>query len=420
MTLAEFESLLKRTIGLDAASIGSSAVERAVQARMSACNLEDSQAYWKQVSTSRAELQELVEAVVIPETWFFRDREAFAAMVRLAREEWLTNHLQGALRLLSLPCSTGEEPYSLAMALLDAGFPPDRFRIDAIDISARALAHAERGIYGKNSFRGNELGFRDRYFTPTTHGYQLAGSVRRHVHFKQGNLFDSGLLPGTEVYDVIFCRNVLIYFDAAGQEHAVDLLTRLLTAKGLLFVGPSETNLLLNRDFVSTRIPLAFAFRKAPAAPCATNLDIAPRAKRRYQVLPVAAAPSAAARAPPAKLGAALPSRSAPDRKPSMEAIRRIADQGQLAEAARRCEEYLRDGEPSAEALHLLGLIRDASGNLPEAADYYRKSLYLDPNHHQALVHLALLLEKSGDTAGAKVLNDRVRRLDRREGRRHA
>src|SRR5712671_4623467 len=143
MILAGFEDLLKRTIGLDTASVGSSVVARAVQARMSACELDDWQAYWERVNASQTELQELVEAVVIPETWFFRDRDAFAAMARMANEEWLANHPQGVLRLLSLPCSTGEEPYSMAMALLDTGFPADRFRIDAVDISARALARAE-------------------------------------------------------------------------------------------------------------------------------------------------------------------------------------------------------------------------------------------------------------------------------------
>src|SRR5712691_11385773 len=100
--LAEFEGLLKRTIGLNAASIGASAVKRAVQTRMAACNLKDAQAYREHMRTSVAELQELVEAVVIPETWFFRDPEAFAAMLGFARQR-----PQPVLRLLSLPCATG-------------------------------------------------------------------------------------------------------------------------------------------------------------------------------------------------------------------------------------------------------------------------------------------------------------------------
>jgi chemotaxis protein methyltransferase WspC len=419
MIFVEFENLLKRTIGLDAASIGSSAIKRAVQVRTSACNLKDSKAYWEFLRTSKAELQELVEAVVIPETWFFRDREAFLAMARMAHEEWLPHHTRGVLRLLSLPCSTGEEPYSMAMALLDGRFPGDRFRVDAVDVSTRVLAHAKGGIYGKNSFRGKELGYRDRYFAQTEHGFHLTNTVRQQVRFKQGNLFDVGFLSDAGVYDLIFCRNMLIYFDGSTQERAVGLLTRLLTANGVLFVGPSETNLLLNYEFVPMDFRLAFAFHKA-AGSHASKRGMERAAKRRCEAPRFVTRRSEVPQTPAAKSSPSPLPVSAPAEKLSIAEIRSMADQGQLAEAARRCEEYLLGGEPSAEALHLLGLIRDASGNLPEAANYYRKTLYLDPTHHQALIHLALLLEKQGDRGGAKVLNDRARRLDQRARRQHA
>ncbi len=192
MVLADFENLLKETMGLDVASIGSSAIERAVEKRLLACELQETHAYWERVRVSEAELQELIEAVVVPETWFFRDREAFAALALTVYEDWLGAHPEDHLRLLSLPSSTGEEPYSMAMALLDAGFPANRFRVDAVDISARALARAGHAVYGKNSFRGNELGFRDRHFEATAHGYRLSDAVRRQVRFQQSNLLAAG------------------------------------------------------------------------------------------------------------------------------------------------------------------------------------------------------------------------------------
>ncbi len=157
MGLADIENLLKETMGLNVASIGSPAVARAVQERLSACHLPDLGAYWNRIRASESELQQLVETVVVPETWFFRDRESFTALARLVREEWLSGRRQDLVRLLSLPCSTGEEPYSMAMALLDAGVPAERFHVDAVDISARVLSHAGRGIYGRNSFRGQDL-----------------------------------------------------------------------------------------------------------------------------------------------------------------------------------------------------------------------------------------------------------------------
>ena len=416
MMRAKFEELLKRTIGLDANSVGSSTVARAVRARMSACNLKDLHAYWHLVHTSHGELQELIEAVVIPETWFFRDSKAFAAMVRLAREDWLSTHDHGVLRLLSLPCSTGEEPYSMAMALLDGHFPKDRFRIDAVDVSAHALAFVERGVYGKNSFRGTDLGFRDRYFAPVANAYELNEAVRKYVHFEQGNIFDVGFRPGTELYDIIFCRNILIYFDGDTRERAIGVLTRLLAKKGILFVGPSEAGLLHSRDVISTKMPLAFAFRKAAAARRVAGRNIASPAKRQCEA-PSMRGSSEPSRKPGAKQGTAPRSLAAQKQNPGIEEIRDLADRGQLADAALLCEEYLRENGPVPEVLYLLGLIRDATGNLTEAADYYRKALYLDPAHHQALVHLALLREKQGDAARAKFLSDRARRVERQEGK---
>ncbi len=402
----EVESLLKGAMGLDAASIGSSAVERAVRTRMTASNLADPQAYLDRLRNSAGEMQDLIEVVVVPETWFFRHPEAFAAMVRVAREEWLQCYSEGTLRILSLPCSTGEEPYSIAMALLDASFPKNRFRVDAVDINNRALAHAGRAVYGKNSFRGNDLAFRDRYFTPTPAGYRLAEAVSQHVRFQQGNFFTPGFLIGAETYDLIFCRNMLIYFDSATQDRAVAVLTRLLSDKGALFVGPSEGNLLLEHGFVVAKAPLAFAFRKG-----AIPRDAEPVVTR--QPSPHFAGPPASVRRVPSPRR--IPPQPSPssNAKPSMEEIRSTADRGHLAEAARHCEELLRDSGSSPEALHLLGLIRDATGNREEAAACYRKALYLDPDHQETLAHLALLLERQGDKAGAGILNDRARRLDR-------
>jgi chemotaxis protein methyltransferase WspC len=406
MILAEFEDLLQRTMGLDAASVGSPVIERAVQQRQDACALPDVSAYWEHVRTSAAELQELIEGVVVPETWFYRDPEAFAALGRLVFEDWLHTHADGVLRLLSLPCSTGEEPYSMAMTLLDAGFPADRFRIDAVDISARALAQARRAVYGKNSFRGGSLEFRDRHFTAQAHGWRLAEAVRRQVHFQQGNLCDDALLPDPAVYDIIFCRNVLIYFDRTTQDRAIALLTRLLTAKGCCFVGPSETGLLMNHAFASAQVPLAFAFRKSgavsrePPHPAVRPARLAPSAR------PAAASAFPPRRRPPAPAAAPPPAEMEPD----LDETVRLADQGRLAEAARQCEEHLRSHGPSARAFYLLALVRDATGQDAEASAFYRKAIYLDPHHHEALVHLACLLEKQGDTAGAKVLQIRARR----------
>ena len=419
MNLSEFEKLLKQTMGLDSASIGASAVERAVQSRIAACKLKDTGAYWQHLTSTSTELQELIEAVVVPETWFFRDREAFAALARLAYEEWWPSHPRETLRLLSLPCSTGEEPYSMAMALLDGGFPPQRFRIDALDISSRALAHAAGATYGRNSFRGTDLQFKGRYFETAPNGSRVSDAVRQHVFFQRGNLFSQDFLPGNGIYDVIFCRNVLIYFDRPTQDRAIQVLSRLLASKGLLFVGPSETGLLLAHDFLSMKVPLAFAFRKPGALRPAPTKSANARDKKR------SAAPeprtSRVSIPEPRRSRRPRPATAPPRRRPDspidIHALHRLADQGHLAEAAQSCEVHLREHGPTAELFHLLGLIRDASGNHGEAEDYYSKALYLDPNHRETLLHLAFLLEKKGDRAAAQLMRQRAGRSEQKHGR---
>jgi chemotaxis protein methyltransferase WspC len=438
MGLADLESLLKASMGLSVASIGSAAIARAVQERVSACHVADLHAYLELVRASGTELQALIEAVVVPETWFFRDRYAFTALARLAREEWLPTHPEGVFSMLSLPCSTGEEPYSMVMALFDAGVPANRFRVDAVDISARNLAQGVRAVYGKNSFRGDELGFRDRHFDVMADGSRLKETVRQQVRFQQGNLFAADLLPGVGIYDVIFCRNVLIYFDRPTQDRALVVLNRLLHAKGVLFVAPAETGLPASHDLVSTNEPLAFAFRKASVLPSAPKRRAAPPVKPLASRRPVAQTGPVlhAARAVSTRLAVASlaglhphvqetrvghpgPAARSADPAADLSEATRLADQGHFVEAAISCQEHLRRCGPSATAFYLMGLVRDATGNHSEAATYYRKALYLDANHYDAQIHLALLMEKQGDSAGAQVLRNRARRLEQKSQASH-
>ena len=155
MVQAAIETMLREKIGLDANSIGSRTIARAVEKRQIACGLE-ARSYLYYLQTTAKELEELIETVVIPETSFFRDKEPFVYLSQYVTTEWLKTN-SNILRVLSVPCSTGEEPLSIAMTLLDSGLAPTQFRIDAVDISKRALLKATLAIYSKRSFRGGGL-----------------------------------------------------------------------------------------------------------------------------------------------------------------------------------------------------------------------------------------------------------------------
>lgn len=416
MILADFESLLKETMGLDPATVGSSTIESAVRKRMERLGLKTAAEYWKTVRSSEFELQELIESVVVPETWFFRDREAFTVLARFASQEWLPKHPNTVLRLLSGPCCSGEEPYSMAMALVDSGLPPEWFQIDAIDISKRSLGRARRATYGPNSFRGEDLTFRDRYLKPTANGYLLAGPIRDTVTFHHGNLLANDFRVASTLYDVIFCRNLLIYFDRDTQRSAMRTLDRMLAPSGLLFVGPSESFLATCSGFKSIDQSMSFAFRKVGAA--VTQGVTAPR-----MPFPKSSAslhtnrgrrPSKAIHLSPA------PAPLVPGKALDLDTARRWADAGRLREAEELCELHLKTVGPSSQAYYLLGLVHDAAGDLHGAADCYRKVLYLEPMHREALLHLALLSEKRGDTEMGQRLRDRARRVSKEKEIDHA
>src|SRR5687768_4889524 len=155
---------------------------------MQAARVKTEPEYLRVLRTSADELRLLIEAVTVPETWFHRDRGAFEKLKSWAAHAITANPLR-TIRVLSIPCASGEEPYSIAMTLLDAGVPRPQFQIDAVDIRPNAIVRGDAGRYGRNSFRGDDLTFRDRYFRPDgpnryVIGKQLQGSVR----FAVGNI----------------------------------------------------------------------------------------------------------------------------------------------------------------------------------------------------------------------------------------
>ncbi|MGH8779554.1 CheR family methyltransferase [Paraburkholderia sp.] len=478
---ARFETWLSSETGIDASSLGINTLTRAVNDRIretqDVLQGDALDVYWHLLNHSADERQALVEALVVPETWFFRDREAFAALTKLATV-CLASAPARVLRVLSVPCSSGEEPYSAAMALLDAGFDPSRFVIDAIDISGQAIERAQQASYGRNSFRGHALEFRARHFTEIADGWQLHERVRQSVRFARGNLFEPLQQTDTR-YDFVFCRNVLIYFHRDAQDRAIRLLDAQLADGGTIFVGPAETGLMMRHAMTSARIPLAFAFYRTPpdeaengggvarwnaAAPGWTKPGHKPAAmpdlhdplaeltmpaalRDAYAaaasaaallagkpaaismapalpVAPVAAAVSSAGRpalpfaaAHPAPMVASAAQVLAPQQTDlaDLADAQRLADAGRFDDAERIVREFTRGHEPDADAFYLLGLIADARGRGNEAADFYRKALYLAPAHYETLTHLAALLDVSGDAAGAQQMTLRAQRAIARQ-----
>jgi chemotaxis protein methyltransferase WspC len=406
--MKRIEQLLQARIGLDPTALGASTIQRAVRLSMKRLDLKSYPEYEQVIRTSQAHWSELVESVLVTETWFFRDSDAIQALARLVIECWLPSHPSGTFRVLSVPCSSGEEPYSLVMALLDAGVPPGRMHIDAADISPRALMRARKGVYARNAFRGKDLQFRRRHFHYSRDGYVIDPSIRQLVHLIRGNLLADDFMAGCQPYDFLFCRNLLIYFDRPTQEIALERVKRLLAPTGVLFVGPAEQPSALSCGFVSANLPMAFACRKTEA-PASAFEHPHPARSSQWQPLPPPIlagddfAQIASVQGKPQYAGT-------PPHTPGLEQARRLADTGRLNEAAAICEAHLRHNRCSAAAYYLLGLVRDAGGDAT-AADCYRKALYLEPNHYETLMQMALLAQRNGELAAARNYRRRAQRL---------
>jgi len=417
------ESLLREKIGLDPILVGTATIERAVRQRLAACGLSEAKAYLDLLMKSEKELEELIELVLIPETWFFRDKEPFLFLRNYAETQWLPFSRGRKLRILSAPCSSGEEPYSIAISLFETGLSAGQFQIDAVDISRKALGKAKNGVYGKNSFRYQGFDFRGKYFEETGEGLVVIPMLKETVNFIQGNILEKSLFAGKGLYDIIFCRNLLIYLDHSSRDYLIQVLERLLASGGLLFVGHAETLRNFTRDFQLVSQPKAFAYIKRPGPlnqyP-AIRETVPDFQAHRTEIRKLRAGRSLAGKSrAPSKNGAESKKRApagnqgflAGKKKSLLDKAGELADRGCLEEAASLCERFLEEYGPTAKAFCLLGIIRQAQGDIETAEKCLNRSVYLEPDNYEALVHLALLLEYRKEREKALILRQRAGRI---------
>jgi chemotaxis protein methyltransferase WspC len=417
-SLDKLKQILKLHIGLDASTVGDATIRKILNQRMRACKKNTLDDYYEYLNTHREELSDLLETAVIPETWFFRDHRPFGFILdRLHKHA--SRYKDNPCNILSIPCATGEEPYSLAMYLLDAGIPATAFRIQAVDISQRALDIASHGYYGTNSFRGKtDKKYVENYFTRDKEYFVIHESVRQCINFCRVNILDSSNLPYVDFFDFILCRNLLIYFDANTKKIAFDNLHRCLKNNGTLFIGHSEFGAVPRQMFFNTGADNCFGLIKQSQKPAKTEIiPVTKHSETPASVKPVVQNKTAApAKKPFANIPkqAAAPASTAVPADASKDDLlsraRNLADQGKLNEAEEQCYLHIDRHGDSAESCFLLGLISEAENNSDTAENFLRKAIYLDPKHYQSLVHLALLLEQRGDHKGAKLMQQRASR----------
>ena len=387
---AAIEQLLAEKTGLNVEVLGPCALERAVTARMAACAIHEPSAYARLLHHSPHELDNLVDELTVGETWFFRDCGPFEFV-----REYAKNH--PGLRILSAGCSTGEEPYSIVMALLEAGLPACSFAVDACDNSQRALRLASRAVYGPSSFREDWDDYRQRWFEAAVAGFALRSEIRHLVQFHQEDLLHPVFLTAHASYHVVFCRNLLIYLRPEAQDSVLDLMGRLLRQDGVMVTGHAEVGILLRHGYQPLGHPTFFACRKkSPAAIAKPMREVTRRS--------VSQSPR------PVLISMREELSLVPRRDQLLNRARQLADQGAFEDAWSLCRRLLAQ-EADADAYYLEGIINAARDRLHQAEESFRRALYLDPAHYETLVQMSLLCERHGDSARAALFRDRAVRL---------
>jgi len=398
--LSTAADLLQQWIGLDPSTVGLAAIDRAVRLRMEAIGQTSQSDFAVLVRSDTMERDRLVEEIVVAESWFFRDIQVFDFVRRFAITLASMPH-RTPVRILCVPCAAGEEPYSVAMDLLDAGLSADQFTIDAIDVSHRALERAAQARYSANAFRNADLAFRDRWFRSESGVCVLDEKVRACVRFAWGNLLDKAFRTHQPSYDIIFCRNLLIYLTSQARVRIEQTLDTLLVPDGLLILGAAEPAI-LKGEWLPAGAASVFAIRR--------GVRVVDKAiSHRKSVYKNIAQPSGRPRTPSAPPAVKNADSSQPNIQVSTQTLEDVLHEaGVLANGHRYtdafalCHTHEKNNGPSPELFFLMGILHQSAGDLDRAEGCFHKTLYLDGFHEEALLSLALLASQRGDTSMAE------------------
>jgi chemotaxis protein methyltransferase CheR len=267
----DFERLrefLYRTIGISFEDGKYDFLRRRVQQRIETTRARDFRDYFAllQGRNRDAELQSFVNLVTINETYFFREEYQLRAISQGMLDEIVARDARKkTIRLWSMPCSTGEEPYSLAIHLLERWPLADQFGIEIVgsDIDTSALSRARAGRYGKHSLRNVPSQLLARYFTRVSDDeHVICDPLRESIDFTHVNLNDPAVPAGHADFDVVLCRNLLIYFDDLSRRRAVETIYESLRPGGFLCLGHSESMSRISNLFIARKFPDALVYQR--------------------------------------------------------------------------------------------------------------------------------------------------------------
>src|SRR5688572_11483377 len=214
-------------------------------------------------TASRLEWQNVMNALSVQETYFWREIDQVHTLVQILLAEWQAKNPGAKARIWSAACATGEEPLTIAMALNEAGwFQRASIEIVASDASSKAIERAREGVFRERAFRNLPSSLRDRYFQKEGSLWRMSSDIHGRIKWGVANLMDEDQIAPYAAADFIFCRNVFIYFSENAIRRVVRSFGKFIRPPGYLFVGAAESLIRLTTDFNLTEVGEAFVYVK--------------------------------------------------------------------------------------------------------------------------------------------------------------
>lgn len=384
---------LSRHAGFHFNANESAALRHVLQDRIEAAGLTNPEAYLQRLREDEGEWQQLAESAAIHETSFFRHAGQFRVLSEIVLPELIQLRTrERQLRLWSAACATGEEAYSLAIAVRRLNLPADwQVKIFATDLSARALALAEEGTFTTQRLRRLSPEMRACYFKPYGEGFRVCDEARSLITFSQFNLSQTASIPDhLREMDVVFCRNVLIYFVPEAIRQAVDHLRTAIRDSGYLFLGYAETLYGMSAGFESVPFKDAYVYRRRDT-PAPTP---SPPGKRTAAVR---TAPTTKTTRTRSEAGGPRASRSSVVSAEIRRSIESYIATNDLVRAGQAAERWVSLAPNSILARFTLARLYAAQVRDTEAAQLLRELLARDSLHSPSYVLLGIICSRQGD-----------------------
>jgi chemotaxis protein methyltransferase CheR len=365
------------------------------------------------------EMKELLDLLTVGETAFFRNKAQFHVLMRFVLPELIRRKSElgeKRLRAWSAGCSRGNEPYSIAIALLEVlpSYKDWNLSILGTDIHRDGLACAKQGVYCERDISFLPKAYLEKYFKVQGTTYLLHPEVRGLVQFEYHNLVKDSCRQATmQDLDLVFCRNVTIYFDARTTRRVIDKIHDCLSPGGYLFLGHTETLWRLNDQFENVEFPQAFVYRKKPDQDDSRRHGDPLQAGKEAEACSYPTTPPVAERE--SKQGTF--STSGEGIPALLTHATTLANQARYKEAADVLEKIIKADNLSVDAYYLLGTLCSRSGDLREAEAHFRRAIYVNPESVLAYYQLgSLYLSQRRFEQAAREFNNAVRLSERRRG----